>query len=181
VTALSLIDAADFIVQRKILSAHEHYDYIDLHGNQLGIAEGNLLQVPPKFQIKDTHGTELLHMQGKTLSLHREFAFYSPDGAQLATIKKKVATFAGQEYWLEKDGAECMRIFGDFSNHQYQMECSGQSVAEVHRKWVTLRNEMGVSITGNVDHLLVIGAVTVIEHIETSENKSSSGTYNVRL
>ena len=167
--------------RRKSSSAHEHFDFMDLQGNKLGEADGNLIQVPPKFQVKDNHGVELMQLQGKTLSLHREFTFIGPGGEALATIKKKLATFGHQEYWLEKDGQEFMRIFGDFTAHEYQMEPHGETVAAVHRKWVSLRDQMGVSITGNVDHQIVIGAVIVIEHVEVTESHSSSSSFNVRF
>ncbi len=178
---MSLLDASDFIIQKKILSAYEHYDFLDLQGNKLAEADGSLIQIPPKFEVKDTHQIELLHMQGKTLSLHHEFTLYGTTGEELGTIKKKIATFGHQEYWIEKNGQEFMRIYGDFTCHEYQMETAGQSVAAVHRKWVSLRDQMGVSITGNVDHRIIIGAVIVIEHVEATEQHSSSGTVNVRF
>jgi uncharacterized protein YxjI len=177
---MSLLDASGFIIQKKILSAHEHYDFLDLEGNKLGEADGNLVQVPPKFQVKDTHGVELMHLQGKTLSLHKEFTLYGSGGEELATIKKKVATFGGQEYWAEKDGQEFMHIHGDFTNREYQMEAAGQAVAAVHRKWVSLREQMEVSIQGNVDHRVVIGAVIVIEH-EVSQIHSSGAAFKVNI
>jgi uncharacterized protein YxjI len=163
------------------LSAREHYDFLDLQGNKLGEADGNLVQIPPKFQVIDPHGAELMHLQGKTLSLRHEFTLDSPDGTALATVKKKVATFGHQEYWLERDGQEFMRIYGDFTSHEYQMETAGQTVAAVHRKWVSLRDQMGVSITGNVDHQVVIGAAIVIEHVEVTEKRSSSGPWNTNI
>jgi uncharacterized protein YxjI len=178
---MSLLDVSDFIIQKKILSAHEHYDFLDLQGNKLGEADGNLIQVPPKFQVKDAHGAELMRLQGKTLSLHREFTLYGSSSEELATVKKKVATFGGQEYWVEKEGQEFVRIYGDFTNHEYQMEAAGQSVAAVHRKWVSLRDQMGVSITGNVDHRVVVGAVIVIEHVEVSQSHSSGEAFNANI
>ncbi len=178
---MSLLDASDFIIQKKILSAHEHYDFLDLQGNKLGEADGNLIQIPPRFEVKDIHGIELMHLQGKTLSLHKEFTMYGSSGQELGTIKKKIATFMSQEYWLEKDGQEFMRIYGDFTAHEYQMETAGQRVAAVHRKWVSLRDQMGVSITGDVDHQIIIGAVIVIEHIEVTEKQSSSSSVNARF
>jgi uncharacterized protein YxjI len=69
---MSLLETNDFIMQKKILSTHEHYDFLDLKGNKLG-ADGNLIQIPPKFVVLDAHGVELLHLQGKTFSLPKEF------------------------------------------------------------------------------------------------------------
>lgn len=46
----------------------------------------------------------------------------------------------------------------------YVMEIGGQTVARVHRKWLSVRNQIELSIIGEVDHRLVIGAVIVIEY-----------------
>jgi uncharacterized protein YxjI len=43
----------------------------------------------------------------------------------------------------------------------------------VHKKWVSVRDQLGVSIKGEVDHRVVIGAVIVIEHVEVTEQQSS--------
>ena len=175
---MSLLEASEFIMQKKILSMHEHYDFEDLQGNKLGEADGNLVQVPPKFDIKDNHGLELMHLQGKVFSLHSEFTFIGSAEEALGTIKKKIAKLVGQEFWVEKNGEEFMRIYGNFTDHEYQIDVAGVPVASVHKKWVTVRDQLGVSITGDVDHRVVIGAVIVIEHLEVTERESSSGSWN---
>ena len=74
-----------------------------------------------------------------------------------------------------------MRIFGDFTEHEYQMELDGASVANIHKKWVTVRDQMGVSISGNVDHRVVIGAIIVIEYVGITERQSNSGSFNLNV
>ena len=120
-------------------------------------------------------------MEGKVLSLRKQFSFYSSTNEELGTIKKKLAKLIGEEFWVEKNGVEFMRIYGDFTEHEYQMEVAGVPVANVNKKWVSVRDQLGVSITGNVDHQVVIGAVIVIEHIEVTERQSSSGTWNINI
>ena len=79
---------------------------------------------------------------------------------------------------MEKNGVEFLRIYGNFTEHDYQMEVNGVQVASVHKKWVSVRDTLGVSITGNVDHRVVIGVVIVIEHVEVTEkNSSNSGNF----
>jgi len=172
-----LLETTDFILQKKILSAREHYDFLDLKGSKLGEADGNIVQIPPKFNVKDEHDQELMRMQGKTFSLHREFTFYDSAGQEIATIKRKIVKLVGEEFWVEKNGQELMRIYGDFTEHDYRMDLNGTPVATVHRKWISLRDQLGVSITGEVDHRIVIGAVIVIEHVEVTERQSSSSSY----
>jgi uncharacterized protein YxjI len=112
-----------------------------------------------------------MQVRGKVLSLRNEFTFHDNAGAELGTIKKKIVKLIGQEYWIEKDGREFMRIYGNFTEHDYRMEINGVQVASVHKKWVSVRDQLGISITGDVDHRVVIGAVIVIEHVEVTERE----------
>jgi uncharacterized protein YxjI len=166
-----LSEINDFVLKKKLLSMREHYDLEDKTGTKLGEADGNLFQFPAKFVVIDTHGSELMHLEGKVLSFRDQFAFYDPSGAELGTIKKKIVKLIGSEYWIERNGIETMRIYGNFTEHDYQMELNGVQVASVHKKWFTMRDQLGVSITGELDHRLILGAVIVIEHVEVTERQ----------
>jgi uncharacterized protein YxjI len=56
----------------------------------------------------------------------------------------------GEEFWVEKNGVEFMRIYGDFTEHDYKFEVDGALIASVHKKWVTLRDQIDISIKGEV-------------------------------
>jgi uncharacterized protein YxjI len=172
----SLLGINDLVLKKKILSVREHYDLEDVSGTKLGEADGNLLQFPAKFAVIDTNGSELMHLEGKVLSLRNQFTFYDNAGAELGTIRKKIVKLIGEEFWVEKDGREFMRIYGNFTEHDYQIQVNGVQVASVHKKWVSVRDQLGVSITGDADHRVIIGAVIVIEHVEVTERQRSQQT-----
>lgn len=145
----------------------EYYDPEDRNGIKLGEAESNLFQIPPKFVVKDINGLELMNIEDKTFSLGREFSLYDDTGKFLGTIKNKLLKLTGQEYWLEKKGVKFMRIFGNFTGLDYQIEVNGVQVATVHKKWFSVRDQIGLSIKGEtaVDHRVMLGALIVIVHI----------------
>jgi uncharacterized protein YxjI len=169
-----LLEANDLVLKKKILSLREHYDLEDREGRKLGEAEGNLFQLPAKFSVQDADGAAVMIIEGKVFSLRKQFTFHDPAGAELGTIYKKIVKLIGEEFWVEKNGLEFMHIYGNFTEHDYQMVINGVQVATVHRKWLTIRDQLGVSITGDVDHRVVLGAVVVIEHIEVTERQNSS-------
>jgi uncharacterized protein YxjI len=171
----SLLEINDFVLKKKILSVREHYDIEDRAGMKLGEADGNLIQLPAKFVVIDTSGSELMHLKGKVISLRNQFTFYDNAGKELGTIRKKIIKLIGEEFWVEKDGVESMRIYGNFTEHDYQMKVNGVQVASVHKKWVSVRDQLGVSITGEADHRVVVGAVIAIEHLEVTERARASG------
>jgi len=169
----SIFDVNELLLTKKILSLREHYDIADRSGHVLAVGEGNFIQMPAMFKVTDSsYGQTIMQIVGKLLTLHNQFTITDYLGVELGTIRKKLMKLIGEEFWIEKDGRELMRIYGNFVEHDYSMEMEGRVVAQVHRKWVSLRDQYGISILGNVDHRLVIGATIVIEHIEVAERRN---------
>lgn len=173
VEATDLLNASEIVMKKKIVSIREHYDFEDRSGRKLGEGDCNLLQAPAKFMVYsvgDGDSKQLaIQLQGKLISLRHEFTILDAQGSKLGTIKKKIVKLIGEEFWLEQNGVELMRIYGNFTEHDYRMAIGGKDVAQVHKKWVSIRDEFGISIIGKVDPRLVIGAVIVIEHVEVME------------
>jgi uncharacterized protein YxjI len=163
-------------MKKKIFSMREHYDFEDPSGTKLGEGDGNFFQMPAKFVVL-SDGQQIMEVRGKLISLRHEFGIYDPSGNLLGTMKKKIVKLIGQEYWLEQNGTELMRVYGNFTDHDYRMTIGGQQVAQVHKKWVSIRDQFGISVTGNVDRRLVIGAVIVVEHLEVTENKNRNSNF----
>jgi uncharacterized protein YxjI len=171
----SILDVNELLLTKKIWSLREHYDIADRSGNLLAVGEGNFIQIPAIFQVTDArYGQVIMQIEGKVLSLHNQFTFTDNLGMELGILRKKLVKFIGDEFWMEKDGKELMRIYGDFLEHDYRMEMDGKLVARVHREWASIRDQYGISVLGNVDHRLVVGAVIVIEHIEMAERRAGS-------
>lgn len=67
-----MFEINDIVMKEKIFSVRDHYDFEDVR-RQLGLAEGNLLQFPPKIVVADNHDEELIHLQWKMVSLRSEY------------------------------------------------------------------------------------------------------------
>jgi uncharacterized protein YxjI len=156
---------------KKILSLREHYDLTSPDGRKLGEGDGNFFQFPAKFVVLDSNNTEVMHLNGKLISIRRQFDMFELSGKPIGVIRKKLLKLIGSEYWVEQNGVEYMRVFGNFTEHNYRMEINKAQVALVHKKWVSIRDQFGVSITGDVDPRLVIGSVIAIEHEEVTERR----------
>ena len=169
-----LLEANKVVLKKRILSLWEHYDFETPEGIKLGEADANLIQLPARFNIHDANGAEAMRIEGKLISLRPQYTIYDPEGVELGTITKKLVKLIGTEFWVEKDGVEFMRIYGDFTEHEYNLIVDKVQVATVHRKWISIRDQLEVSITGKFDHRVVLGAVTVIEHISYTEKENKA-------
>ncbi len=169
--ASSLFSLKDIVMNKKLLSLREHYDLQDRQGTYVGEADGNLFQLPAKFAVFDQNHSEVMHLEGKILSLRKQFTIHDSSRNELGVIRKKLMRLFGSDYWLERNGVEFMRIYGNFTEHDYQMAVNQVEVARVHKKWVSLRDQFNISITGEIDPRVVIGAAIVIEHEEVTEKR----------
>jgi uncharacterized protein YxjI len=125
VSSTLLLSSRDLILNKKILSVREHYDIQSTAGNPLGQAEGNFFQFPAKFEVKDSSGAQVMYIEGKLVSLRREFRMFDAAGTLLGAIKKKIVKLIGSEYWLELNGNQFARIYGNFVEHDYRSTRSG--------------------------------------------------------
>jgi uncharacterized protein YxjI len=172
------IDIIKKIWKNRILSIL-HYDLEDRAGTKLGEA---FLSGLSKFVVNDASGSEVMHIEraGMHAGLHvvirDPFTFYDPAGEELGTMQRKLATFFGrEEFWVEKDGVEFMRIYVDSSERNYKMQVRGFQVASAYKHMRAFRPEqLEISITGGVDRRAVIGAVIVIEFLNATTRISSS-------
>jgi uncharacterized protein YxjI len=168
----TIFNTNEIVMKKRIISLRESYDIEDRSGSRLAEGEGNFIQFPAVFQVRDPRSnTQIMEIEGKVITLQKQFTIKDNTGVNLGTIRKKIVKLVGREFWIERDGAELMRIYGNFLDHDYAMEVGGQQVASVHRKWVSIRDQFGISIPGSVDHRLVVGATIVIEHIMLEEER----------
>jgi uncharacterized protein YxjI len=171
----TIFSANEIVMKKRILSLREHYDIEDGSENRLAEGEGNLIQLPANFRVWDPRSSqEIMRIEGKLFSIHNQYTFKDNLGVELGTIRKKVLKLFGDEFWIDRNGQEIMHIQGNFWEHEYDLEMNGKVVAHVHRDWLSLRDRYGITILGEVDRRLVIGAAIVIEHIEVEERRSSS-------
>jgi uncharacterized protein YxjI len=161
----ALLKNNDLVLTMKMLSLHEGYNIESASGAKLGEVTGNFLQFPAKFSVIDINGFEVMRLEGKKISTRNQFTFYDAAGNELGMIKKKIAKVIGEEFWVERGGVEFMRIYGDFMGWDYQMEVNGTEVASVCKVRFSWGRRLEISITGEVDHRVVIGAVIVVEHL----------------
>src|SRR5579863_10137323 len=83
--ASSLFSASNILMQKKIFSMREHYDFTDPSGNKLGEGDGNFFQFPAKFQVLDNTGALAMSLEGKLISIRKQFNFYDAQGNALGS------------------------------------------------------------------------------------------------
>ena len=166
-----------YTIEQKLVAIRDTYGVKDLNGNLLGYVKQKIVSVGPKFWFEDTNGVQLGEIDGKIVSIHNEYDVKDQSGQLKAKIKKKIINFTGSEWWMEDaQGQQIAKVKGNYSEHEYQiLTPDGSVIAQIHKKWVTIRDSYNIEITRlDFDTFLILSYVIAMDHIEQKNNPSQN-------
>ena len=166
-----------YTIEQKLVALRDTYGVKDLNGNLLGYVKQKIVSVGPKFWFEDTNGVQLGEVDGKLVSIHNEYDVKDQTGQLKARIKKKILNLIGSEWWMEDaQGQQIAKVKGNYSEHEYQILApDGSVIAQIHKKWVTIRDSYNIEITRpDFDTFLILSYVIAMDHIEQKNNPSQN-------
>ena len=173
VAASPVFSGKEYIIEQKIAALRDTFGIKDRSGNLLAYVKKKLVSWGPQFYFETPDGTRFGEMRGKVLSVRPTFEIYDQQGL-VAVVKKKVLKLLGSEWWLEDPtGKEVGRIKGNITEHEFSIQTpSGSQVAQIHKKWVSIRDSYGVEIQGQeMDPYIVLAYVIAMDHAQFKVEK----------
>jgi uncharacterized protein YxjI len=165
-----VFDTTKYIIERKLAALRITYNVKDVKGNLLGYVKAKRANVGyVKFCFEDNHGIYLGEIDGKVITVHHEYEIKDRDGQLKARIKKEFLKLFGSEWWMEDpEGQQLAKAEGEFAGHNYQILApDGSLIAEIHRKWVSMRDSYGIEISGqSLDPLLILSYTIAMDFVE---------------
>jgi len=160
---------SEYIIEQKIVALRDTYGIKDRNGNLLAYVKRKMASIGPKFWFETPDGSRLGEVNGKVLTVRPTFEIYDTQGKLLAVVKKKVLKLLGSEWWLEdSSGQEIARIKGNITEHEFTIQSpSGDPIAQIHKKWVSVRDSYGVEILNSeLDPYVVLAYAIAMDHVE---------------
>jgi uncharacterized protein YxjI len=158
----------EYIVEQKIAALRDTFGIKDRNGNQLAYVKKKLVSWGPQFFFETPDGTRFGEMRGKVLTVRPTFEIYDQQGL-VAVVKKKIMKLLGSEWWLENSsGSEIGRIKGNITEHEFSIQSpSGGPIAQIHKKWVSIRDAYGVEIESEaISPYVVLAYVIAMDHAQ---------------
>ncbi|MCB5911347.1 LURP-one-related/scramblase family protein [Streptomyces pinistramenti] len=156
-----------YLVRDRIFGIGDDYWIEDDHGRHAYLVDGKALRLRETFELKDTDGRVLITIRKKMLSL-RDAMTIERDDRTLAVIKRKRLSLLRHHYRVElADGTE-LDVSGKILDREFAVEYDGELLAEISRRWLTLRETYGINVVReDADPpLLIAVAVCVIRMAE---------------
>ncbi|MGW2845812.1 LURP-one-related/scramblase family protein [Streptomyces sp. NPDC001274] len=152
-----------FLVRERLFAVGDDYWIEDTDGRKVFLVDGKALRVRDTFELKDAQGRILVEIKQKLLSL-RDTMLIEREGERLATIRRKRLSLLRNHYRVDLvDGTE-LDVSGKILDREFAVEYDGELLAQVSRRWLTVRETYGIDVVReDADAALMIAvAVCVI-------------------
>lgn len=154
-----------FIVKERIFSLRESYYIRNEQGDDLFEVSGRLIGLRDKLTLRDLHGNGVATITKHLIALRPTYTIERP-GQPDATVKKDFINLLREGFSVEiAGGLPDLRIEGDILDHNYTIIRQGETVAQVAKKWVSLRDSYMVDIAPGEDALLLLACAIVVDRI----------------
>jgi len=163
-----VLTGKEYIIEQKIVALADTFGVKDRNGQLLAYVKKKLVSWGPQFYFETPDGARFGEMRGKVLTVRPTFEIYDQQGL-VAVVKKKVLKLLGSEWWLENSsGTEIGRIKGNITEHEFSIQSpSGAQVAQIHKKWVSIRDSYGVEIQSDeIDPYIIIAYAIAMDHAQ---------------
>ncbi|MFF8309411.1 LURP-one-related/scramblase family protein [Streptomyces lydicus] len=134
-----------YLVRDRIFGIGDDYWIEDEHGHHAFLVDGKALRLRETFELKDPERRVLITIRKKMLAL-RDTMTIERDDQPLATIKRKRLSLLRNHYRVELvDGTE-LDVSGKILDREFAVEYEGELLAEISRRWLTVRDTYAVNV-----------------------------------
>ncbi len=109
-------------------------------------------------------GNELAFIRQKLLTLGSKYDIHR-NGELVATVKKHHFTLFRARFTVDVPGPDDLEAQGSFLEYNYRFERGGRNVAEVSKRWFSMRDTYGIDIEEGQDDVLILASAVVIDMV----------------
>ncbi|MFJ6464881.1 LURP-one-related/scramblase family protein [Streptomyces sp. NPDC091387] len=151
------------LVRERVFGIGDDYWIEDADGRKVFLVDGKAMRLRDTFELKDAQGRIVVEIKQKLISL-RDTMLIERDGEQLAKVKRKRLSLLRNHYRVTLvDGTE-LDVSGKILDREFAVDYDGELLAQISRRWLTVRDTYGIDIVrDDADTALLIAvAVCVI-------------------
>jgi len=155
---------ARYRMKQRLISIGEDYVIEDADGKPVYKVDGKVLTLRETFVIEDLQGREVATIREKKLAL-RDSMKILRGGETIATVRKAWLTPFRDRFDIDVEGGEELRAKGDLLDHDYEIRRGRQTVAQISKRWFSLRDSYGIDVAPGEDDALVLAIAVAIDEM----------------
>ena len=160
-----------FILKERIFSLRESYYIRNEQGDNLLEVSGRLIGIRDKLTLRDLQGNTVATVTKHLIALRPTYTIARP-GQPDATVKKDFINILREGFSVDLEGdSSDLRVQGDIFEHSYSISRQGVEVAQVSKKWISLRDSYTVDVAEGEDVVLLLACAIVVDRITHEEEE----------
>jgi uncharacterized protein YxjI len=159
-----------YMMKQKLFSWGDDFTIRNEAGEDVFFVDGKAFSFGDKLSFQDMQKNELAFIRQKLLAWGPTYEI-TRDGALAAVVKKHLFTLFRCKFTVDVPGPDDLEAEGSFLDMEYTFTRSGQSVAEVSKRWFSFTDTYGVDIQEGEDDVLILASTVVIDMACHGDNR----------
>ncbi|MER5552074.1 LURP-one-related family protein [Streptomyces sp. NPDC002793] len=148
------------LVRERLFGVGEDYWIEDADGRKLFLVDGKAMRLRDTFELKDADGRVLVEIRQKLVSL-RDTMIIERDGEELAKVKRKRLSLLRNHYRVDLVEGTELDVSGKVLDREFAIDYDGELLAQISRRWLTVRDTYGIDIVREDADVALLVAVAV--------------------
>ena len=153
-----------YLMKQKLFCWGDDFTIQDGAGNPIYFVDGRALSLGNKLSFQDLQKNELAFIRQKLLAWGPTYEI-TRDGVLAAVVKKHLFTLFRCQFTVDVPGPDDLEAQGSFLDMEYAFTRSGETVAEVSKRWFAFTDTYGVDIREGQDDVLILASTVVIDMV----------------
>ena len=156
----------NYLIRKKLIALGDDFWVEDEAGEKVFHVDGKVLRLRDTFVIETPDGAELVKVHEKKLTPRKTYVI-ERQGQELATVSKALLTPLRDKFKIELAGGGVLEAKGDLFDHEFTIAWeNGTPMAEVSKRWFSLRDTYGLSVEPDQDAVLALAIAVCIDALE---------------
>ena len=159
-----------YTMRQDLIAFGDDYTIKDADGREVYKVDGKAFTLlREKLAFEDMQGHELAFIRQRLIALTDSYEILR-DGKVAAVVKKDLINLFRCGFTVDVPGPDDLEAKGNLLEHEYSFRRGSREVAEVSKKWFTIRDTYGIDVAEGEDPVLILASAVVIDLICHGKN-----------
>jgi uncharacterized protein YxjI len=161
-----------YVLKEKLFDLGDDYAIRDESGREVYRIDGKILAIGDKLALEDREGNTLATIRKKLISFRSAYEIHR-DGHHAATVTKALFSPFRCKFSVDVPGPGDLEARGDILEHEYEITRGDRKVAEISKRWISLRDTYAIEVAEGEDDVLVLACAVVLERMCHDEEEGA--------
>ena len=158
-----------YLMRKQLFAIGDDYWVEDESGQRVFRVDGRVLRIRQTFVPEDSSGAEMATIRKKLVSL-RDTMDVEFEGQVVARVRRAMFSPLRERFHVDVAGGPEMVVQGNITDHEREVRRDGETVAEISKRWFSLRDTYAVDVAPDKNVALVLALTVAVDWMGHEEH-----------